>query len=195
MPSRLTFGNQNKLDESKVFLANQLKGVSGIISSLAVEITTDACFKTEIEEKIRQGFNRIGMAVKEVSVVSSNEQGLEIRIKRHHCNQKQECQYLACAMIGKLMDREYTVWERSCYLDNDKCSYCLTPSRYYEIKTTICKLPKSGNEFSGDNHGLHELKDGYFVGILSDGMGHGSKDIGRKQNHGNYFREAIGIRN
>jgi stage II sporulation protein E len=166
---------QHKLQESKAFLANQLLGISGIINNLAAEINTDTIFKTEIEEKIRLGFNRIGMPVKEVSVLSYNDQGLEIRIKQHSCNQKYECQYLAGAMIGRLLEREYTVWERNCHLSEDYCAYCLTPARNYEIKTTICKLPKSGNEFSGDNHALHELKDGYFVAILSDGMGHGSK--------------------
>jgi stage II sporulation protein E len=166
---------QRKVDESKVFLANQLQGVSSIISSLAVEITRDVSFKTEIEGKIRQGLNRIGMSIKEVSVLSCKEQGLEIRIKQRNCNQKHECQYLAGAMIGRLLDREYTVWERSCHFENENCAYCLTPAHNYEIKTTICKLPKDGNEFSGDNQGLHELKDGHFAATLSDGMGHGSK--------------------
>lgn len=166
---------QRKLDESKVFLANQLQGISGIINNLADEITTDAVFKTEIEEKIRYGFNRIGMMVKEVSVLSGNDQGLEIHIKQRDCNQSYECQYLASTMIGRLLEREYSVWERNCHLSEGTCAYCLTPARNYEVKTAIYKLPKSGNEFSGDSQGLHELKEGYFTAILSDGMGQGSK--------------------
>ncbi len=166
---------QKKLEESKVFLANQLEGVSGIINNLTAEISTDIYFKTEVEEKLRQGFNRVGMSVKEVNVLAYGDQGLEIKIKQNNCNQKHECQYLAGAMVSRLMDCEYTVWERNCNYENSTCSYSMTPARNYEIKTTICKLPKDGNEFSGDNHALIELKDGHFVTILSDGMGHGSK--------------------
>lgn len=166
---------QRKLDESKAFLASQLQGISGMINNLAAEVFTDACFKTELEEKIRYGFNRVGLAVHEVSVLSFGEQGLEINIKQHRCHQRHECQYLAAAMISRLLDRDYTIWERSCQLENGNCSYSLIPSRNFEIKTTVCKLPTEGNQLSGDNHMLHELKSGHFVAILSDGMGHGPK--------------------
>ncbi|HBF35827.1 MAG TPA: stage II sporulation protein E [Firmicutes bacterium] len=166
---------QRKLEESKTFVANQLQGISGIVNDLAHEITSDTNLKVEVEEKIYQGFHRMGIMVKEVSVLTCNNQGLEILIKQHHCGQKWECQYLASAMVGRLLDKEYTVWEKNCFLAEDTCMYCLTPARNFELKTTICKLSKDGNELSGDNQGLHELKDGHFVAILSDGMGHGSK--------------------
>jgi stage II sporulation protein E len=169
---------QQKIDENKAFLANQLQGVSGIISSLATQINSDVNFKTEIAEKIYQGFQRIGIPVKEAAVITYNQQGLEICIRQHNCGQSYECQYLAAAMISRLLDREYMVWERKCRQlmpENEDCQFSLIPTRNYEIKTSICKLPKNGNEFSGDNQGLHELKEGQFVAILSDGMGHGTK--------------------
>jgi stage II sporulation protein E len=166
---------QRKLDESKIFMASQLKGVSNIISNLATEVTTDASFKSEVEEKLRHGFNRIGMYVKEVSVLSFGDLGLEVQINQHGCSHARDCQFLAAPMISKLLGQEYMVWERGCLQGNGECSYSVIPVRNYEIKTTVCKLPKDGNEFSGDNHALHELKDGNFVSILSDGMGHGSK--------------------
>ncbi len=166
---------QTKLAESKIFVANQLQGVSGIVNDLAKEITHDANLKIEIEEKIFQGFHRIGIMAKEISVLSCNNQGVEIRIKQHCCGQKCECQYLAAAMVGKLLDKEYTVWEKNCFLTEDTCTYCLTPAHNFAVKTTICKLSKDGNEISGDSQGLHQLKDGHFAAILSDGMGQGSK--------------------
>lgn len=166
---------QRKLDESKMFLATQLQGVSNIITSLAMEVNIDAAFKCDIEDKLRNSFNRIGMHVKELTVLSFRDEGLEIRVKQRNCNQKRECHYVTALMIGKLLGEEYSVWERKCQLEDGDCSYCLTPARNYEIKTTVCKLPKEGNEFSGDNHTLRELKDGHFVVILSDGMGHGPK--------------------
>lgn len=166
---------QRMLEESKVFLANQLKGVSQIITNLANEVTTDASFKSEIEEKLRSGFNRAGLYVKAVSVLSFGDQGLEIQINQHGCNKSRECQYLIAPLISRFLGEEYIVWVRGCLQENGACSYAVIPARNYEIKTTVCKVPKDGNEFSGDNHALHELKDGNFVTILSDGMGQGSK--------------------
>lgn len=166
---------QKKLQESQIFVANQLQGISGIVNDLAKEVTHDANLKIEIEGKIYQGFHRIGIMAKEVSVLSCNAQGVEIRIKQHNCGQKCECQYLAAAMVGRLLDKEYTIWEKNCFLTEDTCAYCLIPTCNFEVRTTICKLSKDGNPLSGDSQSMHQLKDGHFVAILSDGMGHGSK--------------------
>ncbi len=170
---------QRKLDESKSFLANQLEGMAQIINKLAIEVTADPEFRAEIESQLISCLNRVGINVKEVSVLGLGEQGVEIRIKQRSCNQKRECQYLMTPLISQLLGEDYTVWERNCQLGNGDCSYCLTPVCPYETRTVVCKLPKEGNEASGDDHTLHELKDGHFVAILSDGMGNGSKAAGQ----------------
>ena len=169
------FQSQRNLNEGKLLLADQLQGVSNLIRNLAQEINTDLSFKYEIEEKLRHGFSRIGISVKELTVLAAKDDKLEIRIRQHCCNQKRECVYLAGAMISRLLGQEYAIWEKNCHMENGDCSYCLIPSYNYEIKTTVCKVPKEGNQFSGDNHSLHELKDGKFLAVLSDGMGNGSK--------------------
>ncbi len=166
---------QSKLEESKTFLANQLEGMAQIINKLAIEVTADPGFRTEIENQLATCLNRVGINVKEASVLGLGENGVEIRIKQRSCNRKRECQFLMTPLISQLLGEDYTVWERNCQLNNVDCYYCLTPVCSYEARTVVCKLPKGGNEFSGDNHGLRELKDGHFVAILSDGMGNGSK--------------------
>lgn len=166
---------QNKLEESKTFLANQLQGMAQIINKLAIEVTADPGFRVEIENQLATCLNRVGISVKEASVLGLGEDGVEIRIKQRSCNRKRECQYLMTPLISQLLGEDYSVWERNCQMDNGDCYYCLTPVCTYETRTVVCKLPKGGNEFSGDNHALRELKDGHFVAILSDGMGNGSK--------------------
>ncbi|MCL6591032.1 MAG: stage II sporulation protein E [Firmicutes bacterium] len=166
---------RNRLDESKSFLAGQLKGVSELINDLAMEIFDDVTFRSEIEETLRSNFSRLGLQVKDISILNLPDQGLEINIKQRNCNQKRECVYLASTVINQLLSREYSVWERHCHLENGLCSYCLVPAVNYTVKTTVCKLPKDGNEFSGDSQILHQLKNGIFLAILSDGMGNGAK--------------------
>lgn len=166
---------QSKLDESKLFLANQLQGMAQVINKLAVEVTADPEFRMEIENQLATCLNRVGINIKEASVLGLGEERVEIRIKQRSCSRKRECQYLMAPLISQLLGEDYTIWERNCQLDNGDCFYCLTPISFYEVRTVVCKLPKDGNEFSGDNHALRELKDGHFVAILSDGMGNGSK--------------------
>lgn len=166
---------QSKLEESKTFLANQLEGMAQIINKLALEVTADPGFRIEIENQLAACLNRVGINVKEASVLGLGEEGVEIRIKQRSCNRKRECQYLMTPLISQLLGQDYSVWERNCQLNNGDCYYCLTPICPYEVRTVVSKLPKAGNEFSGDNHALRQLKDGHFVAILSDGMGNGSK--------------------
>jgi stage II sporulation protein E len=166
---------QRKLDEGKYFLANQLQGMADIICNLSKEISTDTNFKAEVEERLKHGFNRLNMSIRDVSVLSIGGERLEITVRQRSCNHKHECAYLAAPMVSKLLGAEYLVWERQCHLENDQCGYCLSPVRKFAVKTSVCKLPKQGNEYSGDNNSLQELKDGHFVAILSDGMGYGTK--------------------
>ncbi|NLY74319.1 MAG: stage II sporulation protein E [Firmicutes bacterium] len=166
---------RRKLEESKSFLANQLQGMAQIINKLAVEVTADPEFRAEIENQLVTCLNRVGINIKDTAVLGLGDRGVEIRIKQRSCNRKRECQYLMTPLISRLLGEDYNVWERNCQLENGDCSYCLTPVSRFEIRTVVCKLPKDGNEASGDNHALHELKDGHFIAILSDGMGNGSK--------------------
>lgn len=165
---------QRKLDESKTFLTTQLQGIAGMIESLAEEIVTDASLKNEVEDQIRRSFNLIGLPVREVMVMDGGASKLEIKIKQHACSRSRECQRLAAPLISGLLGREYVVWERRCHQPEGFCSYSLVPTRHYTVRTAVGKIAKEGNN-SGDSHILQELKDGNFVAILSDGMGHGQK--------------------
>lgn len=166
---------RRKLAENTQLMIGQMQGISGLVQKLGEQITRDSIFKSELETKIKSGLNRAGIYVKEIGVSSFGEDGLEVYVKRRNCNQRHECQHVMVPFISTLLGLEFIVWEKKCSLGKDECAYCLIPKRTYGVKTTVCKLPKAGNEFSGDSHALHELKDGYFVAILSDGMGHGSR--------------------
>jgi len=166
---------QRKFAEGKFMVTVHLQGISDFFIKLASEIVEDSLFRLELETKLKNGFTELGIFFKELSVHSQDEVALEIRVKKRSCNQKQECQCLVAPLIGNLLGKEYMIWEKRCHLANEECFFCMIPKFAYEVKTTVCKLPKAGNEFSGDSHALRELKDGHFVAILSDGMGHGSK--------------------
>lgn len=164
-----------KYEAGKTLVTSQLQGVSSFISDLAEEVVTDQVFKEGFEASIKYGLNRLGIVTQEVAVTSSREQGLEIKICQKVCKHRRECQNLIVPMLENILGQKYMVWTKQCYLKGGNCNYLLIPEFKYEVLTTICKLPKSGNEQSGDNHAMHQLKDGHFVTILSDGMGHGRK--------------------
>jgi stage II sporulation protein E len=166
---------RRKFDIGKLVIAGQLYGMSNFISELADEVFNDGLFKEGFESSIKYGLNQLGISTTEVTAVSFGTAGLEIKLTQKCCGKARECQNLIAPMVGNVIGERYMVWNKQCYQDGELCRYSLIPEHRYEIRTTVCKLPKSGNEYSGDNHALRQLKDGHFVTILSDGMGHGRK--------------------
>ncbi len=173
---QLEFSWQRKFFESKSFLTKQLEGIAEIVKDLAGEINTDISFKQEVEDNLRLCFNKMGLYIKSLTVTTFGaEKMLEIKLKQRACNRQRECRCITLAMVSAMLGKDYKVWERQCHLEEGFCSYSLTPAPQYTVKTSVCKASKAGNQFSGDTHALRELKDGNFIAILSDGMGHGSK--------------------
>jgi stage II sporulation protein E len=166
---------RRKFDMGKNMISGQLYGMSNFINELADEILNDDIFKEGFETSIKYGLNQLGISATEVAAVSFGTAGLEIRLAQKGCKKERECQNLIAPIVSNIIGERYMVWNKHCYQQEGLCRYSLIPEHRYEIRTTVCKLPKNGNEYSGDNHALHQLKDGHFVTILSDGMGHGRK--------------------
>jgi stage II sporulation protein E len=166
---------QGKYENGKNLLTYQLQGMAAFMTDLAAEVANDHLFKDGFEASIKYSLNRLGIATKEVAVSAFGSEGLEIKICQKGCKRNRECQNLIVPMLENILGQKYMVWNKRCYLETGYCYYVLIPEFRYDIATAVCRLPKNGNRYSGDNHSLHQLKDGHFVAILSDGMGHGTK--------------------
>jgi stage II sporulation protein E len=166
---------RRKYETGKNLLTAQLQGVAHFMNDLAGEVSTDYLFKEGFEASVKYSLNKLGITVKEVMVAVSGKESLEIRICQKGCRRNRECQNLIAPMLMSILGEKYMVWKKQCRLEEGYCHYLLIPAFKYEVLTTVCKLPKNGNHSSGDSHALHQLKDGHFVTILSDGMGHGVK--------------------
>lgn len=167
---------QQRLEENRYFLSGQLQGVASIMTNLAQEIRFNAEFRTELEEELKRAFNHWGMTVRELVALSLGKDRLEIRIEKHNCGECQECQFVVAPLVTRLMGQKFTVWQRECHYGSDAiCRFTLCPARKYRVETAVCKMPRQGNMTSGDSHSQLELREGYFVGMLSDGMGVGPK--------------------
>jgi stage II sporulation protein E len=166
---------RRKYETGKNLLTCQLQGVATFMTDLAAEVTNDQLFKDGFEASIKYSLNKLGIITKDVAVTAFGTEGLEIKICQKGCKRNRECQNLIAPMLINILGQKYMVWNKQCYLEAGYCRYVLIPEFKYEVLTTVCRLPKDGNQYSGDNHALHLLKDGHFVAILSDGMGHGPK--------------------
>jgi stage II sporulation protein E len=166
---------RRKYETSKSVITCQLQGMAVFMADLAAEVTNDRTFKDGVESSIKYSLNKLGVTIREVVVSAFGTEGLEIKICQKGCRRNRECQNLIAPLLDNILGQKYMLWDKRCCLEAGYCNYVLIPESKYEVLTTVCRLPKNGNLYSGDNHALHQLKDGHFVAILSDGMGHGPK--------------------
>lgn len=167
---------QRRLEENRSFLSGQLQGVASIMTNLAQEIRFNAEFRTELEDELKHAFNRWGFTVRELVALSMGKDRLEIRIDKHSCGGCQECRFVVAPLVSQLMGQKFIVWQRECRFSGEAvCRFTLCPARKYQVQSAVCKLPRQGYNTSGDSHSQLELREGYFVGMLSDGMGVGPK--------------------
>ncbi|RPJ27177.1 MAG: hypothetical protein EHM35_14365, partial [Planctomycetaceae bacterium] len=166
---------RQQTEEGRGFVADQLEGAAGIMTSLAREMQQDVEFRLEIEERLKTSFNRLGLSVDSLSVLDYGQDMLEIRIKKHGCLNYCECQYLACPMVSRLLGHNFAVWEKQCPEEPRQiCSFTLVPAGKFQVRHAVAQIAKD-RESCGDSHALVQTKDGRFALILSDGMGTGPK--------------------
>ena len=60
---------RSRLKESRLLVGEQLSGVSGIISGISREITSDITFECFSEEKVRESFEEKGIPIRELEVI------------------------------------------------------------------------------------------------------------------------------
>jgi stage II sporulation protein E len=168
---------QRQLAESRHFLSGQLQGVANIMSNLAQEIRINVDFRYELESKLKQAFNRWGMTIRELSVIQMGKDRLEVSLEKRTCGGGQECRFVIAPLVSRLLGQKFVVWEHECRHDASEstCRCLLCPARKYGVYTTVCKKPSMGHQTSGDSHAFMEMKEGFFVSLLSDGMGVGPK--------------------
>ena len=165
-----------RLKENRHFLSGQLQGVASIMSNLAQEIRFNVDFRTELEDELKQCFTRWGLIVREIVAVNLGKDRLEINVEKHSCGGCHECRFIVAPLVTRLLGQKFLVWQRECHYEGDSvCRFSLLPARKFQVKTAVCKVPRQGNTTSGDSHAQMELREGYYVSMLSDGMGVGPR--------------------
>lgn len=165
---------RKRYEEGRVFLAGQLREMAGIMAGLSRHIKLSVDFRVEIEEELRAAFKRMNLKVREMSVAGLEKNRVEIYLEKKSCGAREECRRVIVPLISQLLGTRFSVGSRDCPGTEGKwCSFYLTPHRRYKVRSAVGKVPRDGNQLSGDSHSVVETKEGYVFSILSDGMGTG----------------------
>ena len=161
---------QDRLNESRMLVSGQLKGVAGTINRLCEEF--DMCLDVPAEKHLKTALDRENIKADDITFLSGHgsDFSVDITFKNGHCSKKDEQKILD--VLNNVTDTK-TYLAKSGYYDN---SYVITikPCCAYAISTGSAAIERSGESVSGDSFMICENIYGETVAAISDGMGTGA---------------------
>ncbi|MGI6514521.1 MAG: hypothetical protein ACOX3D_09265 [Syntrophomonadales bacterium] len=165
---------EEKIEESRDLISQQLKGVSGVIKNLAQELDLKTVVDSELQERLMKDCKELGVPVKQVVPVIAGNNQVFIRVTAEACLDRETCDNLLAPGISALMDTRYEVSHRKCPRGNwGTCEFTLARAFNFRINTGVSQLAK--RDVSGDSFNVVTLKDGRELIVLSDGNGGGTQ--------------------
>lgn len=177
----LTYYQANKklkkqVQESRKLVADQLFGVSQVMSDFAKEIQREGENHHMQEEQILEALQAFGIEIGHVEIYSVEQGNVDIELSIPYCNGSGECEKLIAPMLSDILEETIVVKKEECAaFPNGYCHVSLGSAKAYVIETGIAHAAKGGGLVSGDSYSTIELGVGKHAVAISDGMGNGER--------------------
>jgi len=167
---------KKQLEESRLFVAHQLLGVSQVMKDLAVEIKKEGHEMGIQEQQIHQSLEQLGLAIRQVNVLNLEEGNVDIEVIQPGCHGTDECTKVVAPLISEVVGENIIVNKKNCeYSKDGTCKICLRSAKTFEVDTGFASAAKGGKWLSGDSFSTIDIGKGKYAVALSDGMGNGER--------------------
>lgn len=160
------------LNSSKLLIAEQLKGISGVLANLSKESKETVCLDEKFEKQIIENLTYNDIVPSEVVCFEKDEKTTIVSMILRAVdfdNEKIE-KILGDIFPSKMVLDEVLPSEESMLT---YVSYKTAPT--YDMAVGIASAKKGGNDISGDTHSLTKLGGEKFMLAICDGMGSGER--------------------
>lgn len=167
---------KSRVGESRGLISQQFDGLSNVISNLADEIDTDVNFIKGLEDELIVNLGNAGIKVKEVVVYQNRWGKYEAGIVHTGCGGARVCVSVVEKVVSSVLGRQMAKESEDCRKARDgMCTLKFVEEENLKITVSVAKLPKYGNDISGDSFSFINTGNGKYVISLSDGMGSGHR--------------------
>lgn len=167
---------QNKISECRQLVAQQLSGVSHVISELAADMDIDIRFKKELEDVLYVELDRNGIRAYDILVIEKSDGKMQVNITKQACNGRRECLRQVEKIVSRVMGRSMSNKSRECvYGGNGQCTLELLETQQFKITTGVARRTKDFKDACGDSYSFIDIDNGKYLLALSDGMGSGQR--------------------
>ncbi|MFS0865403.1 stage II sporulation protein E [Fredinandcohnia sp. 179-A 10B2 NHS] len=167
---------KKQVQESRKLVADQLLGVSQVMSDFAKEIQREGENHHVLEEQILDALQAFGIQIGHVDIYSVEQGNVDIELSIPYCNGSGECEKLVAPMLSDILEENIVVKKEECAAyPNGFCHVSLGSAKAFVIETGIAHAAKGGGLVSGDSYSTIELGVGKHAVAISDGMGNGER--------------------
>ena len=180
--ARTIMGFQNRMVQSRQIIAGQMAQVGDLLEGLAEDMLHTSTIPGNVEEKIIQALSSRNVAVKNLVIYENKENRMEIHMQAETVKGRLKTSKEAAQIISGLMDKPFVPSEDSRNViprQGTKLVF-LEEAPFYAV-TGVARLPKDGEEISGDTFSCLSLPNGELLLALSDGMGSGEDALEESQ--------------
>ncbi|WP_421617320.1 stage II sporulation protein E [Brevibacillus sp. TJ4] len=169
---------KKQVKESRKLVADQLSGVSRVMSDFAMEIQREGMELSFQEKQVSKALEGLGLSVRRVDIHSLEEGKVDIEISQPSCYGRDECAKIVAPMLTEILGENIIVKERHCEAQRDgSCTMCLSSAKTFEIDIGVAGAAKDGKLLSGDSFRTMDLGNGKIALAISDGMGNGERAL------------------
>lgn len=167
---------QKQVKDSRRLVADQLTGVSKVMKNFADELKREGIDLSLQEQQILTAFEKIGLSVQRVNILSLEEGKVDIEITQPACDGHIQCESIVAPMLTSIIGENINVKSKECDVEGDgTCTVILGSEKNYKVESYGTGLAKDGRLVSGDCFMTMELGSGKYIMAISDGMGNGDR--------------------
>ncbi len=167
---------QKQISESRLLVAQQLKGVSIVMDDLVKEIKREGQEMYLQEIQIRSALEDLGLFIRNIDIINLEEGNVHIEMIHPYTQGFDECRKIIAPLLSDILDEHIAV-NHDQIIHNPR-GYSLVrfgSAKAYEIDAGVATVARDGELLSGDSYYTAELGNGKFAVALSDGMGNGER--------------------
>lgn len=162
-----------KVDESRKLVADQLKGVSKVMSDFVTEIRKDRKNHEIQEEEIFAAIKRFGIEIDKIEIFSLDEGSIDIEMAMDGNDSGAVAEKIVAPILSEILGEHITV----CGFEpeNNPRDFTFRTGRKFEVDTGIASVAKDDGLLTGDNCAVIDIGYGKQAIAISDGMGSGAR--------------------
>ncbi|WP_100332747.1 stage II sporulation protein E [Bacillus xiapuensis] len=163
--------------DSRKLVAEQLRGVSEVMSDFAEEIQRERENHHQQEEQILEAIESFGMEIEQIDIYSLQKSNVDIEmIIPYASSQHGECHKLLAPMLSDILGDNVIVHKEECEGGPaGVCQVVFRSAKAFTVETGAAHAAKGGGLVSGDSYSTIELGAGKYAVAISDGMGNGER--------------------